>query len=202
MRTTWEKKNLAEKEKGKENAWSGVEFFFWNFLRWYLLEGSHENPGRRGKCTLWKVSILPIVDGGQRGGTNSYDLYANRSASLFVPLIRSIADRIEGLLRLEKNEREREREERFGSRVVTEEIRRRRWGEVHPGRCISVITERDPIRGGRPPLFPSCNTFLTRVYALPPSFLCILFFLLPIQRYSLWSKLRFRDKREFWYDIS
>lgn len=147
----------------------------------------------RGKRTLWKVSLFPIVDDGQRGGTNSYDLYANRSASLFVPLIRSITDRsdsIEGFLRFGRRTRERERErgERFRSRnemLLSRRIGGRRWGE-HPGRCISVITERDPIRGGRPPLFPSCNTFLTRVHALPPTFLHpLLHPLLLIQRYSL-----------------
>lgn len=89
----------------------------------------------------------------------------------------------------EEREREREREGRkvsFEERnvVVTEDWR----AQVRraSGRCISVITERDPIRGGRPPLFPSCNTFLTRVHALPPTFLHpLLHPPLLIQRYSL-----------------
>lgn len=148
----------------------------------------------RGKRTLWKVSLFPIVDDGQRGGTNSYDLYANRSASLFVPLIRSITDRsdsIEGFLRFGRRTRERERE-REGRKVSFEErnvVVTEDWrAQVRraSGRCISVITERDPIRGGRPPLFPSCNTFLTRVHALPPTFLHpLLHPPLLIQRYSL-----------------
>lgn len=152
-------------------------------------------------CEKFLSCPLSMVDKGE-ARTVTICTQTDRRASLSHWFDRSSIESRGFFVWRRTREREREREERFGSRVVTEEIRRRRWGEVHPGRCISVITERDPIRGGRPPLFPSCNTFLTRVYALPPSFLCILFFLLPIQRYSLWSKLRFRDKREFWYDIS
>lgn len=201
MRTTWEKKNLAEKRKRKRKRVERCRIFFLEFLEivsarrkprksWKKREVHFVKSFSLAHCRWWtkgrheQLRFVRKQIGEPLCPIDSIDRRSNRGASSF------------------GEEREREREKRFGSRVVTEEIRRRRWGEVHPGRCISVITERDPIRGGRPPLFPSCNTFLTRVYALPPSFLCILFFLLPIQRYSLWSKLRFRDKREFWYDIS
>lgn len=102
----------AKKEKKETRGWNGVEFFFWNFRRWYLVEGSHENPREGGAlCEKFLSSPLSMMD--KRGGTNSYDLYANRSASLFVPLIRSIAD---GSIRFNRGlssfGEEREREER------------------------------------------------------------------------------------------
>ena len=117
----------------------------------------------------------------------------DRRASLSHWFDRSRIDPIQsrGFFVLEE-EREREREKERGGRfrsrnemLLSRRIGGRRWDE-HPGRCISVITERDPIRGGRPPLFPSCNTFLTRVHALPPTFLHpLLHPPLLIQRYSL-----------------
>lgn len=79
---------------------------------------------------------FPLSMAGQWGrgrARNSYDLYANRSASLFVPLIRSIVEWIDpiGLSSFG--------EERWGRESLS---RRRRWGELMlGGRCISVITE-------------------------------------------------------------
>lgn len=168
-------------------------FFFWNFWRWYLLERSHENPGEEGSalCEKFLSSPLSMMDKGE-ARTVTICTQTDRRASLSHWFDRSRIDPIQsrGFFVLEEErEREREREGRkvsFEERnvVVTEDWR----AQVRraSGRCISVITERDPIRGGRPPLFPSCNTFLTRVHALPPTFLHpLLHPPLLIQRYSL-----------------
>lgn len=146
MRTTWEKKNLAEKRKRKRKRVERCRIFFLEFLEmvsarrkprksWKKREVHFVKSFSLAHCRWWtkgrheqlrfvRKQIEPLCP------IDSIDRRSNRGASSF------------------GEEREREREERFGSRVVTEEIRRRRWGEVHPGRCISVITERDPIRGG------------------------------------------------------
>lgn len=79
------KKRKKERKKRQRTAKEGGQDRYPAERKATKILGPAESARARARTRLVKSFNAPIVDDGQKRGTNSYDLYANRSTSLFVP---------------------------------------------------------------------------------------------------------------------